>query len=387
MAVLNYPQPYRRPSGYYSFNYKDPRTGLWKQKSTGALALKEAREAIKRFIDSLDRGDSRITLRQYAEPFYDWDRCPRINRALKEGRTIGRRHAQNCRRAIQSHVLTDKLADIPIAEIRRAHLIDFRDRLSRKHSIGTVNNVMNAIKGLFTEAYYREDISKNPGAQIGAIRRVAPTIGILTQEEVRRLLHQEWSSQTARRLFMVAVHTGMRAGELLAMNWSQVDWQASTLRVNAAWKSPTERGLPKWNKVREIPLTEQVMEVLAEIREDSVRIGPNDLIFCYEDGTRIGATFWYRRFIQAGLAAGLVKKAPSDAGYVNARGEKIKPHSLRHGLNTHLLDAGADPYKVRLMLGWSDTGVKSLSAVQLGYTHSAADALGELRDLISRLYA
>jgi hypothetical protein len=162
MGLSRYPEPYLRSTGRYSFNYVDPRTGRQKQKATGATTKREAREFIKTFMDSLDRGDTQLTLREYAEPFYIWDRCPRISRILKEGKTIGKKHAAQCRSSLVKKVFTDPIADMPMAEIKRAHLLDFRDRLIRRgDSIGSANNTINALKGLFTEAYFRCMTSNN----------------------------------------------------------------------------------------------------------------------------------------------------------------------------------------------------------------------------------
>jgi hypothetical protein len=39
------------------------------------------------------------------------------------------------------------------------------------------------------------------------------------------------------------------------------------------------------------------------------------------------------------------------------------------------------------MLGWSDAGLKALSPVQLGYTHSAGESLSDLAEMISKIYS
>ena len=80
--------------------------------------------------------------------------------------------------------------------------------------------------------------------------------------------------------------------------------------------------------------------------------GPKDLVFCYADGTRLGNTWWRKRFVSA------MEKADIDRVSRN-----LKPHSFRHSLNTILRDAGKDSAKIRAALGWRQ------EQTQDGYTH------------------
>jgi integrase len=397
MGLTRYPEPYIRSTGRYSFNYVDPKTGRQKQKATGATTKRQAREFIKTFMDSIQRGDTDLTLKEYSQKFYIWDECPRIARILSEGKTIGKTHARNCRSWLDRFVVEDSIARLKMTEIRRAHILDFRERLRKAgNSPAKINSIINALKGVFTEAYFREDIPRNPGSKIGALKYEQKKVGILNPEEIRLFLAYDWKNDLAKKVFTFSAYTGMRSGEVLALTWEKVDFTKEIITVDTSWKTKTEKGLPKWGKIREVPMAAAVLDMLREHFDDSIYIRDSDLVFCYEDGSRLGTTFWYKNFNKAVVDLGLAKAAydaeaakrgePTKEGYMNSRGELIKPHCLRHSLNTNLLDAGADPYKVRLMLGWSDAGLKALSPVQLGYTHSVGESLSDLADLISQLY-
>jgi hypothetical protein len=73
-----------------------------------------------------------------------------------------------------------------------------------------------------------------------------------------------------------------RGGGLLSTIWRQLD--GSILTIDRAWKTTTEVGPPKWGKVREIPLPAAAVDILADVKLDSVRVADNDLIFCYDAG-------------------------------------------------------------------------------------------------------
>ena len=79
---------------------------------------------------------------------------------------------------------------------------------------------------------------------------------------------------------------------------------------------------------------------LRELNEASLRINPNDLVFCYDDGSRLGNTWWKKRFSTAVEKFG-----------VDWKERNLKPHSFRQSLNTILRDAGKDQAKIMATLG------------------------------------
>jgi integrase len=311
MGLTRYPEPYlRSTTGKYSFNYTDPKTGRQKQKATGATTKRDARLFIKTFMDSLVRGDTDLTLGDYSRNFYVWDECPRIRRILNEGKNIGKNHAANCRSWLDRFVIKDPISTIKMQDIRRAHILDFRERLRRKgHSASKINSIVNALKGVFSEAYFREDIPRNPGSGIGALKYEKKQIGAFTPEEVKKFLNQEWKNQLAKKLFTLSAYTGMRSGEVLALTWQKVDFGSGTIRIDTSWKTTTEMGLPKWDKIREIPMPAEVHSMLKDHFDDSIFIRDSDLVFCYKDGRRLGTTYWYKNFNKATVAAGLAVAA------------------------------------------------------------------------------
>lgn len=99
-------------------------------------------------------------------------------------------------------------------------------------------------------------------------------------------------------MMVVAANTGMRAGELLALLWSDVDLENRRIRV----KRGTYRGHDrptKTKKARTIPVTRAVASVLGPLKKE--KRGP--IVFCEKDGTAIPyATALYR--LQAATSVG-----------------------------------------------------------------------------------
>lgn len=218
-----------------------------------------SRVAAKAYVDKLieKRKSQRnvipehMTFRQYADQFFKEDSCPHVRRLREEEKSITKRHIYNQRLWHKNYVFTDELAELPFTEIKRAHLLDFRSRLRKKidGKLNTVNKVMAVIKTIYKEAFFREDIDRDPTQGIGNIREHRKEPGIFTTEEIQQLFPSKpvgpWRDIRDYTCFLVAFTTGMRRGEILALRWKHADWENSKLSVVEAWKSRTETGEPK----------------------------------------------------------------------------------------------------------------------------------------------
>jgi hypothetical protein len=69
-------------------------------------------------------------------------------------------------------------------EIRRAHILDLRNRLKEKTGLNTVNKVIATVKTVLSEAYFRQEIEIDPGSRIGNIQHAKQERGILSLEEL-----------------------------------------------------------------------------------------------------------------------------------------------------------------------------------------------------------
>lgn len=230
--------------------------------------------------------------------------------------------------------------------MKRADILDLRKRLKQKTGINTVNYVVSAVKTILSEAYFRNDLDYNPGGQIGDIKYEKKEKGIFTQEEIRELFNEipgHWSDLRTYCVFNTAAKTGMRCGEVLALMWSGIDFSEYVFDICQAWSDRSTLGLPKSRKKRRIPVANSVIEPLQRLHEESIRISSTDLVFCYDDGSRLGATWWRKNFYETLVRAGIAIKEPKRYRdkkslkrivykYKNNRGEWITPYSLRHSL-------------------------------------------------------
>lgn len=147
--------------------------------------------------------------------------------------------------------------------------------------------------------------------------------------------------------------TGIRLGELVALDRQSVDFLGETIRV---------RG--KGDRQRLLPLGREALKALrayivrrGELLERAKENGDGEAFFLNGYGKRLS-----RRGVQKIVGRWL--------SLVSA--DRTNPHVLRHSFATHLLDAGADLRAVEELLGHV-----SLSTTQI-YTHVTADRLRKI---------
>ncbi len=108
-----------------------------------------------------------------------------------------------------------------------------------------------------------------------------------------------WRDVQDYTCFYLTVVTELRRGEILVLRWLHVDFDRSFLTVSEAWKGGGEIGPPKWDHERFVPLSPRTIDKLRRLQAGSIRSGPDDFVFCYDDGPRVGATWWRGRFQRA----------------------------------------------------------------------------------------
>jgi hypothetical protein len=91
--------------------------------------------------------------------------------------------------------------------------------------------------------------------------------------------------------FYLAAVTGLRRGEILALRWRHINFERQVLIVSEAWKGGKEIGPPKWDHNRMVPLSPRTIDKLLQLQTASIRIGPDDFVFCYDNGVHFGETW------------------------------------------------------------------------------------------------
>ncbi len=256
---------------------------------------------------------------------------------------------QEAKRCILKHHLLPAFGELRLDQIR-VHQIEtlkaalLGKGLSRKR----VNNVLAVLGKLLRYAHEIEILESVP--KIKLLRLAPQKFDFFTLEELSRLLEPVKSDPERRALILTGSDAGLLQGEMIALQWDDIDFVAKTLTVRrSSWRG--EVGSPKSGRDRKIPLTKRLSAALQAHRH--LR---GELVFCNEDGSPIT-----RSAVEAAL-----RHTCKRAGL-----RRIGSHVLRHTFCSHLAMQGAAPKAVQELAGHSTLGVT------LRYMHLAPSALRE----------
>jgi integrase len=214
----------------------------------------------------------------------------------------------------------------------------------------TVHHVHRVLHRAFTQAVRWKLIVRNPceGAQAPRVARAEMRSWTPEQADAFLISTRE---HRMHALYILALTTGMRQGELLGLRWSDIDWNAGTLAVRRALQWQRGIGLafvePKTTRSRrKIHLSQTALTALRAQMDrqafDRHNAGSawieNGLVFCDSVGEPLSPTNETKRFQRAGVAAGV---------------PPIRFHDLRHTAATILLGRGVHVKLVSEMLGHS----------------------------------
>lgn len=196
----------------------------------------------------------------------------------------------------------------------------------------------------------------------------------LTPEAARRLLAAS-KSDRLYALYAVALAIGLRKGEVSALRWSDVDFDAATLRVTGTLKRMTGQGLvrdePKTKRSRRtVPLPDVCMDALRahRIAQAQERLAQGerwqdlDYVFPTTVGTPLDPRNLSRQFLAACKRAQL---------------PPTRFHDLRHTCASLLLAQGVQPRVVMETLGHSGISITMdlYTHVMLSQQREAADRM------------
>jgi len=174
----------------------------------------------------------------------------------------------------------------------------------------------------------------------------------LDESEAERLRVAVRSDSQRYAMIVVALDAGLRKGEILGLEWGDLDFVARTLVVRrSVWRELRDEshvGAPKSGRDRKIPMTNRLVAALRGHRH--LR---GERIFCNADGSEL----------TPGQLEVTLRTATRRAGL-----RAIGWHVLRHTFGSTLAQRGASPKAIQELMGHSDI-VTTMRYMHLAPTH------------------
>ena len=249
------------------------------------------------------------------------------------------------------------LGDRKLSEVRRRDVQRYVEHLRGRGLAGsTVLNRLDVVRVLYRRAVRDERIAVDPCAnldlpvarperrEIAGLERAAALVAALPDAE--------------RAMWTTAFYAGLRRGELRALRWSEVDFDAGVIRVTRGWDDVEGEIDPKsYAGRRVVPMAGAVRRDLAAHRLLTGR-GGDDLVFgrtasepFVPSTSRMRARkAWGWKPVMVKTPAGprtVWEKAREDAL------DPLTPHEARHTCASYLIAAGLNPKQVQTYIGHS----------------------------------
>ena len=316
---------------------KDKKTGKWliqyrytdwqgkRRKSTkrGFATKREAEEWLRNFLIT-QKADFDMKFENFWKMY-----CADMETRLREHTMRTKKYIVELK--ILPYFGNKRVNDITAADIRQWQ----NELIKMGYSPTYLKTINNQLSAIFNYAVRYYDLKSNPCAKAGSMgKSKAEEMDFWTGEEFRKFIDSVMNKRLSYMAFMTLYWTGMRLGELLALNPKDVDLKKRTISITKSYQRLGKKDVitppktPKSKRVITIP------EFLAADIKDYM----DSLYDLQEDDRLFPITKYYLEHeMQRGIKESGVKR--------------IRVHDLRHSHASMLIELGFSPLEIANRLG------------------------------------
>lgn len=346
----------------------DPITGARKQKKKGGFSTqKEAKNALADLISSINKGEfvkeSKMTIAEY---FQIW----LIDHAKQKYKPT----VYDVEQSIIQKRIIPVIGHYKIQQIKPLTITRFYNDLSATYSTDYVRHIHAILRKAFEQAVKWELISQNPINKVDPPKLRKTNMQTWDMDQCLQFLENS-KSHVHYIIFSLAIHTGMRKGEILGLRWKDIDFENKTISIQQTVNWTPSLGIifqdtKTANSSRRISIGDMLIQDLREVeltiqnrKNDTISTYMDyDLVCCYKNGEPVKP----RRVTE--MFELLTKKADLP---------KIRFHDLRHSHASMLLNNG-----VNAKIGAERLGHSSVQIFLDRYSHLLPDMQRNAVDLI-----
>jgi integrase len=335
--------------------------------------LKEANAYARKIESQLDQGftpqEITLTFDAYLAQWLQTIKSTVTNRTLEGYREYVERYA------------IDTLGRLKLVDIKAHHIqLIYAAMEAKGLSPNTVRNLHAALRACFTHAVIKEVLQKSPMKAVTVPKKRRTNMQVFTTEQALTFIDACQDAENGI-IFELALETGMRPEEYLALRWRDIDFNYQTASVNRAVVFARKGGGFTFEECktdhsrRNIPLSSELCSRLREHRrkQNEARLKLKvsyvslDLVFANQIGTPYPLYNLTRRYFAPILES---------CGFP----EHFTLYSLRHSCASLLLAAGAHSKIVQERLGHSSIvlTLDTYSHLMPGVQEDATAKLGSI---------
>ena len=340
---------------------KDKKTGKWliqyrytdwqgkRRKSTkrGFATKREAEEWLRNFLIT-QKADFDMKFEDFWKMY-----CADMETRLREHTMRTKKYIVELK--ILPYFGNKRVNDITAADIRQWQNELIKIGYSPTY-LKTINNQLSAI---FNYAVRYYDLKSNPCAKAGSMgKSKAEEMDFWTGEEFRRFIDSVMNKRLSYMAFMTLYWTGMRLGELLALNPKDVDLEKRTISITKSYQRLGKKDVitppktPKSKRVITIP--EFLAADIKDYMDSLYDLQENDRLFPI-------TKYYLEHEMQRGIKESGVKR--------------IRVHDLRHSHASLLVELGFQPLAIAERLGH-----EKIETTLNTYSHLYPNKQAELAD-------
>ena len=227
---------------------RDPSTGRRKQKTKGGFRTKqEAEAAAAELIYEINQGtyvqEMNVVFKDFAS---EWLLMYSEKNSVKPGTIRIRQHEIN---KLLPYFSLLKLKDITAKKYQEA----LNDLKEKGYADNTLDGVHRTGRMIFKKAIEMRLIKNDP-TEFAYLKKDRKTVEELEEQEIPKYMEKEELAlllQTAAAkgldldylIFLTLSYTGMRAGELVALKWKDIDFNEQTISITKTYYNPTNNTL------------------------------------------------------------------------------------------------------------------------------------------------
>ncbi|WP_339820491.1 tyrosine-type recombinase/integrase [Paenibacillus sp. FSL R7-0216] len=347
---------------------RDPVTNKRKQKElSGFITKLDAKNAAAALITEFQQGtyvqEKNITFKEFVKTWLEsYSSTVKISSVRVRKHESGRlmKYFEN----MKMKDITKKMYQDALNDLQKT------DETKKGLAFNTLSGVHSTGRMIFSKAV-ELDIIKNDPTQYAKLQRPQKTVEEIEQEEeVAKYLEKEELAKfldTIREhgldqdyvIFLILAYSGMRAGELCALRWSDLDSDEHTISITKTYYNPSNRTreyqllTPKTKASRrKIDMDPMVFKELQKHRKKQKEImmeyrttyHDGDFVIAKTDALNAG----YPEFIKT------IENRMRRLLKISGLNEKLTPHSLRHTHTSLLAEAGVGLTEIMERLGHKD---------------------------------